>query len=427
MNLYLVVTIGIFITVLIFIFKKDSFYNIKESKLINKDLYFRPINVDNKEVSGLTELIKLLKNIYTVSPKSGDGANTVTQQEKYDLLFKDILVNSEKRNTTKYPNPNSYSIDLNLNINNIYKAELIEVYIPAATDNAVNIPTFANRLYFTYNGIDCYTTIQAGTYLSPDSIATELTRQIEITLTAAGLVISNTVGITVTYNKNLNRYIFSDNNYSVSNTIIIYPTNGYVINLSLIVQNSIANYMMLNYTGPVISPPYSSGPMVISYANGSLYVNNASLGDYGEYTDTLNNVQPVPLNQDPQYSNCIISGVVLTNDKLYLSLDKLNGNTCNVIGYQNPESSLGNVPNFFCQVPNNTCVSSSSVKTLLNQPTMYSSVQFYNPSINKLNNLLIQWYNETGCLVRILNHCFTLRVYYFQRRYQGTDFSIPIP
>jgi hypothetical protein len=59
MNLYLVVTIGIFITVLIFIFKKDSFYNIKESKLINKDLYFRPINVDNKEVSGLKGIFEL--------------------------------------------------------------------------------------------------------------------------------------------------------------------------------------------------------------------------------------------------------------------------------------------------------------------------------------------------------------------------------
>jgi hypothetical protein len=419
MNPYIIASIVVLLFVFYYCFKKESFYNLKEENMVERDLYYRPSPV--MDTNAISDLVEVLKNIYTAEPKT-NGANVTTQQDKYDLLFKDILVNSEKRNIIKFPNPNSYSIDLNLNINNIYKAELIEVYIPAATDNAINIPTFANRLYYAYDSVPCYSVIQAGTYLSPDSIAMELSRQISITLTSAGLCESENFGVTVTYNKNLNRYVFSDNNRCDIETLVIFPINGYVISDDLTVQKSIASYLMLN------SPnPYYSGPKNIDFNLGSLYVGTAVPGDYGGYTDVSGNLEYVPLNRDPQFSNCIVSDVVLTNDKLYLSLDKLNGNTCNIIQYQTPGVSLGNVPNVFCQVPNNTCVSSSSVKTLLNQPMMYSSIQFYNPPINRLNTLIVQWYTETGCLVRILNHCFTLRVYYFQKRYAGTDFSIPIP
>ena len=126
-------------------------------------------------------------------------------------------------------------------------------------------------------------------------------------------------------------------------------------------------------------------------------------------------------------SNSILSGVVLTTDQLYLSLGQLNGDTCNIIAEQDPTVSLGNVPSIFCQVPNNNIASSAAVRTFLNQPNMYSSIQFYNPLLNKINNIHIQWYNDNGNLVNILDHTFTLRVHYFQKRISVTDFSYEIP
>ena len=86
-----------------------------------------------------------------------------------------------------------------------------------------------------------------------------------------------------------------------------------------------------------------------------------------------------------------------------------------------------NVPPIFCQVPNNTCISSAAVKTLLNQPHNFSAIQFYNPPISKVNKFEIKWYTDDGSLVRILDHCFTIRIYYFQKRIDTTDFSFPIP
>jgi hypothetical protein len=127
-------------------------------------------------------------------------------------------------------------------------------------------------------------------------------------------------------------------------------------------------------------------------------------------------------------SNSIVSGLVLTVDKIYLSLgNKLDGDTCNIIQEQDPSIQNGNVPTIFCQVPNNTLISSASVKTLLNQPSFYSNIQFYNPIVNKINRLDIKWYTDDGTLVNILDHSFTLRVYYFQKRFPTTDFSYQIP
>jgi hypothetical protein len=414
---FIYLIIFIFIIVFSVYYKKDNFYNIQESKNAENDLYFRPSTINNvvpanKNVNvTVNDLSNLLKELLNVNGPPG-GANVNVTQNKYDMLFKDIIVSSDKRNVTKYPNPNNYNIYLNLNIDKIYKAELIDVYIPAATDDAVNVPTFANRLYFNYKStVIGYITIQAGTYMSPNSIAIELTRQFNIILTNAGIVLTTSVGVSVIYDKNLNRYIFKDRDISVPGTLIIYTENGYIIDANNTVTNSIN--LMLN------EGIYISGPMYIdSTANGILYVKTAVPGDYGEFNGT-----DVPLNTETLFGNCVISEVVLTHCKLYLSLGKLNGNTCNIV----TNDSTRNVPDIFCQIPNNTSVSSAAVKTLLNQPHNFSAIQFYNPPISKINKLEIKWYTDNGTLVRILDHCFTIRIYYFQKRIDTTDFSYPIP
>jgi hypothetical protein len=420
-------TITIIVVIVIFLmwyFKKESFEIVDHNNLhINR--YSKPTSHNSEITKSFLEnmFADLIKSVHANGPPG--GANTSYQQNKFDLIFKDILVNSEKRNTDRYPNPNQYSILINLNIDKIYKAELIEVYVPAATDNAVNIPTFGNRLYFTYtNGYKTttgYLEIQAGTYLSPMAIANELTRQFNTVLTYAGFCLSKEIGVSVMYVKNLNRYVFYDRAFCSENTLVIYPTNGYFIIPGLTVEHSICKYIMLEYEGPEIFSPYVSGPRCIKSQESGLYVGVAT--GYGKYTDCHGHLVEICKNSDALFSNCIISDVVLTHDKLYLSLGKLNGNTCNVLSYQTPSCTKGNVQNIFCQVPNNTIVSSSAVKTMLNQPGSYSAIQFYNPLVNRLNRLDVAWYNEEGKLVRILDHCFTLRIYYLQKRIDITDFS----
>jgi len=432
-SVYFIAPIGVVIIILLYLnMKKDTFKTIKEE---NEEIYFNtlrphsyintPIDTKNNNELITKSFLTSLVNEFSHLSNPNGGANISTFQNRYDLLFKDLVISSDKRNKEVYPNPNEYSMKLNLNIDRIYKAELIEVYIPAATDDAVNIPTSGNRLYFSYtNGCIStvgYVIIFAGTYESPERVACEITRQFSIVLPLAGFDLSDPkVGIVCSYDKNLNRYVFSDLNYTESNTFVIFPDNGFIIDPNTIVGSSITPYLMLNYTNPDITTPYMSGPKYITTVDNNLHVDIALPGDYGEFSNT-----PVPLTNDPQFSNCIISDVVLTDCKLFLSLGKLNGNTCNIVPDQT--DGTGNVPPMFCQVPNNTTVSSHSVKTMLGQPSMYSSIQFYNPPISKLNRLEIKWYTETGNLVRILDHCFTIRVYYFQKRMEATDFSFPIP
>ena len=439
----------------LFYFKKDTFYNVEQELQESYDNYYRPSVYTNQvkpaeknqEITK-TQLATLFKEILTYANGAPGGANVSVVQNKYDLIFKDVLVCSDKRNQTKYPNPNNYYVHLNIKLDKIYKAELIDVYIPAATDEAVNIPPNGNRLYFSYiksrcccrptdcsgtpcppptdcsgnpqpcrncnKRVDGFIAIQAGTYMSPESIARELTRQFDIVISNAGIKVDKTSGITVIYDKNLNRYIFRDRQMCSVATIILYTKNGYALSPYSQVTYSINCSIML------FDDYYVSGPKYIDSISGVLVVRNAVPGDYGK-----SNGRFVPLSSDFLFSNCILSDVVLTHCKLYLSLGKLNGDTCNITPDENGTDK--NVPPIFCQVPNNTCVSSASVKTLLNQPHNFSAIQFYNPPISKVNKFEVKWYTDSGKLVRILDHCFTIRIHYFQKRIDTTDFSYPVP
>jgi hypothetical protein len=451
-------TILLILVASIYLVRKDSFYNLEKENHDDYTNYYRPAAVFTNQVvpaqknqkTSKTELATLFREIITYANGSPGGANVNVAQNKYDLIFKDILVCSDKRNHEKYPNPNNYYVNLNVKLDKVYKAELIDVYIPAATDEAVNISTTGNRLYFSYinkppkrckkctkdtsgcvqvdcSGCNCaqkkkepprvdgFITIQAGTYTSPDAIAREITRQFNIVLSGVGIKVDQTTGITVNYDKNLNRYNIRDRQICRVGTVILYTKNGYVLSPYSSVINSLGASMML------FDEVYISGPKETHLVNETLVVENAVPGDYGKV-----NGWNVPLNTDCQFSNCILSDVVLTHCKLYLSLGKLNGDTCNITPDENIISKK-NVPPIFCQVPNNTCVSSAAVKTLLNQPHMFSAIQFYNPPISKVNKFEVKWYTDDGSLVRILDHCFTIRIYYFQKRIDTTDFSFPVP
>jgi hypothetical protein len=53
-------------------------------------------------------------------------------------------------------------------------------------------------------------------------------------------------------------------------------------------------------------------------------------------------------------------------------------------------------------------------------------VSFYNPPISNIDKFEIKWYNENGNLINVLDHCFTIRIYYFQKRIGTTDFSVSL-
>jgi hypothetical protein len=340
------------------------------------------------------------------------GANVTSNQDAYDLVYKDISVKSENRNVSLYPNPNNYSINLNTNIKKIYKAEIIAVNVPAATDAAVNITNSTNRLYFRYSdGTEMYgyLEIQAGTYLNPISVAAEVQKQLNTVITAAGKVST----ITVTYNTNLNRYLFIDSQ-NTSGRFTIYPTNGSILT-GYTVSNSIGSSMRLLNDA-------STGPINVNTdSNGNLYVSSASAGNYGSY-----NGNPVALNNTTEtiFGNTIASELVLVDCSIYLSLGVLNGDTLLVVPDQSGNNI--NIPPVFCQIPNNTFASSATTKTIFAEPAVWSGTSFYNPPISNLDKLDVKWYNENGQLINLLEHCFTIRVFYFQKRNPTTEFSTSV-
>jgi hypothetical protein len=329
------------------------------------------------------------------------GSNVTSEQSSYDIIFKDIIVKSLNRNVNVYPNPNNYTVQLNENITQIYKAELISLNVPAATDISVNLTSSTNRLYFSYNANDGYIKLQAGTYLNPTSVAAEIQRQFNIIVPPPVIVVS--------YNSNLNRYIFVA---PPGNTLTFYPIDGTVFG-AYTVQDSIGTSLKLQ-TNPLFNVTQAIN--IIDNQNGVLEVVASNI--YGSYNS-------VNTTTDIQFDNTISSGLVLTDANIYLSLAKLNSNTIQFVSNENTNIP-SNISSIFCEIPNNTTVSSHTVKTLLNQPCVWSSENFYNPPLSDVRKLEITWYNENGSLININEHAFTLRIYYLQKRNQSTAFSVPL-
>jgi hypothetical protein len=114
---------------------------------------------------------------------------------------------------------------------------------------------------------------------------------------------------------------------------------------------------------------------------------------------------------------------------LILSINPFNGDT--VYAPADGTDASGNqnqaLSNFFCQVPDNSYVQGGSNYTIT--PSGLSAIQFFNPPITKVNKLDITLYGADGSLLNngnLLDHNFTLRVHYFQRRNGNTFFSTAV-
>jgi hypothetical protein len=94
----------------------------------------------------------------------------------------------------------------------------------------------------------------------------------------------------------------------------------------------------------------------------------------------------------------------------------------------------------FCQIPDNNTpltnasITSNNVISLLIGPHMYDSLQFYNPPINRLNFINVQWFDTGANSIPVTNATsgtiksfyFTLRIHYFIKRCSTSSFSTSV-
>jgi len=104
----------------------------------------------------------------------------------------------------------------------------------------------------------------------------------------------------------------------------------------------------------------------------------------------------------------------------------------------NDASSVNPQASVFCQIPDNNTplgnTGSSNTISLFANSAFFNSVQFYNPPINKINQISVYWYDILGNQYSIANSpnnnigsfYFTLRIHYFQKRNGTTSFSTSV-
>jgi hypothetical protein len=119
-----------------------------------------------------------------------------------DTRFTRIVVDSKDRNTNLFPEPNSYDIVFDDDINDVISAQLINIELPL---NTYLINKYFNTIKVTINNVNYNVILSIGNY-TPTELATELDLQF------------NKIGnFSIIYNttKTDNFTIMSDNNFSI--------------------------------------------------------------------------------------------------------------------------------------------------------------------------------------------------------------------
>ena len=329
------------------------------------------------------------------------------KKDTYDLIFKDLVVSSNRRDTTSYPNPTSYVLELDMSLYNIHKAELIDVSIPAATDPHINITPEANRLYMSYMSNVFYIQVRAGTYFSVVTLCCEMQNHINNALDTLSIDHGT---VSVQYNVDYNRIIFSDTLSTSTGTLHIYPQNGSIIHGSgfdYTVQNSMASVLKLDTS----QEDLVSSRIIFKHKSVKeleLVPIAPSAGEYGSVNGTDVPLSTIFTGCKPINLSSICSEPITCQKGLFMSIDSLNGTTVNMV------AGTKKTPPIFCRIPTNGEPTSTDSKKMPLAP-MFSASQVYNPPLAYLRKLDVTFYDDEGNTVNLLDHSFTLRVYYFQK------------
>ena len=160
-------------------------------------------------------------------------------------------------------------------------------------------------------------------------------------------------------------------------------------------------------------------------------------------TDNMNKIYKAELVSATIKFNSSINTEVI-NQTLLLSIPQMNQNTFRVAGNVSGPNGTGNnitQSQIFCQVPDNctpvtpSSMTSNNTISLFIGARMFDTVQYYNPPINKVNNIDVLWFTPKGNVVTVdtsgasgtvNSFYFTLRIYYFQKRNNTSSFSTSV-
>ena len=121
----------------------------------------------------------------------------VDEETKYTR----VVVDSRVRNKNLFPNPNSYEIPFEDDINDVKTAKLIYMDIPMSL---YLINENFNTIYFNINSISYMATIPTGNYNATE-LASEMQTQINAVVASASVATT----FAVTYNTRLDKFTFS--------------------------------------------------------------------------------------------------------------------------------------------------------------------------------------------------------------------------
>jgi hypothetical protein len=293
--------------------------------------------------------------------------------------IKNVFVSSEKRNTTQFPNGNSYTLHLTNPIKSISKAELLSLSVPNTIfnlENGTNVIAFSNT--WTSQGVAgssdtsdlTFFSIPSGFY-SASGIANEIQ-----------YAVSNSTSISIRYLGNEGKFMFS--RPTSGNTFSMYITSSELADLLGFESSN---------TGVLVN---STNVAVDTSLFKPLYSDNALYND----KNFLKSDKVLDLSKN--------KGIFLDIEELRTPLNEeaigLNGESSGTFTGQVMTRSFGMIP---MDVP------SGSIKNFKKSSDYDLCIDYPYP-IEKLNRLTIKWVDSDGQMVNfngLDDNSFILRLH----------------
>ena len=214
--------------------------------------------------------------------------------------------------------------------------------------------------------------------------------------------------------------VFKD--FIISSTLGTSQSDGsYKFNLSTDNMNQI-------YKAEVISAAIKfNGSVPVNIQNASLIL---SIPEMNGNTTRISGNIGTSSNSNPVYNS--VYDPTIPGYKQVLAHQVNSNQGGNIAGSVNPQA------NVFCQIPDNNTplgnLGSTNTISLFANSAFFDSIQFYNPPLNKINQISVYWYDILGNQYSIANSpnnnissfYFTLRIFYFQKRNGTTAFSTSV-
>ena len=314
--------------------------------------------------------------------------NLISKEQNFILDTKILYINSDDRNTEKYPDSNCFEINMPQTYKTVESIRLLNIQFPSNLYN-ISEELQNNKLRLTKDSDKIIITISDG-YYTIDTLKNELKNKINDITTISSFDIN--------YNETTNKFKFSSD-----------------VGCSLSFHD--ISYSSCNLHFKNIYEQHSKWGLGYILGFNKYEKKNDNKFDYSSPRN-------VNINSEEVFSDNFVD--IDNNRHIVMSIDKYNKSDSILpyINYTNNNSNVGLVNSIFVKIP---IIKNQDNQNFHNFESNYSNMSFFQPPINTIDKLKFEFKYENGIPVDFKNYNISFTLEFNQISNQIKQYTVRKP